>query len=104
MIYKDIIDTEITKVLIDKEIRQYINKGTAHISMKRGALSFDNTKYFNIIKDVLFAIRDFLEALDTKIKPEFRSMLCRKDIEEIGDIVGERLYKACECLISDTGE
>ena len=82
LIYVDIVNVKIPTVSIDNDTRDYINKGTAHISLRRGKLSFDNTS----------------------IKTEFKDNLQGEDIEEILEIVEKRLNDACICMTSNTGE
>lgn len=104
LIYTDIVNVNIPTVSIDNDTRDYINKGTAHISLKRGKLLFDNTNFFNVIKDLVIAINSFLDALKNDIKTEFKGKFQGEDIEEIWEIVEKRLNDACICLTSNAGE
>lgn len=104
LIYTDIVNVKIPTVSIDNDTRDYINKGTAHISLRRGKLSFDNTSFFNVIKNLVIAIHSFLNALKDDIKTEFKDKLQGEDIEEILEIVEKRLNDACICMTSNTGE
>lgn len=103
LIYTDIVNVKIPTVSIDNDTRDYINKGTAHISSRRGKLSFDNASFFYVIKNLVIAIHSFLNALKDDIKTEFKVKLKGEDVEEILEIVEKRLNDACTCMTSNIG-
>lgn len=69
--YMDILNTtDDLSISVSSDIRTFINKSTAHISKKRGTLSLDNKEYYDLIKQMVLTIRDFMDRCETSLKTE----------------------------------
>lgn len=82
LIYTDIIDTKDNlSIKMSKDMRTFINKSTAYISKKRGTLSFDNKEYYELMKQLVMSIKDFMDRCETSLKPEYQSDYQLEDVE-----------------------
>lgn len=81
-------------------MRIFINKSTAHITKKRGKLSLDNNGYYNILRQLVLAIKDFIYKCETSLKTEYQSDLQSEDVKIQKDFINKRLEQVGECLIN----
>ena len=101
LIYTDVIDTnEKSSITISEDMRTFINKSTAHITKKRGKLSLDNNGYYNILRQLVLAIKDFIDKCETSLKTEYQSDLQSEDVKIQKDFINKRLEQVGECLIN----
>ena len=101
LIYTDILDTkDKLSISISSTMRTFINKSTAHITNKRGNLSFDNKEHFDIIKQLVFTIKDFIDRCETSLKPKYQSDFQVEDVEIQKAFIKERVIQIAECLIN----
>ncbi len=99
LIYTDIIDTtDNLSIQMSENMRIFINKSTAHISKKRGSLSFDNKEYFGLMKQLVMSIKDFMDRCETSLKSEYQSDYQLEDVEIQKAFIAKRLLQAAECL------
>ena len=101
LFYSDFIDIEEDlSVKISQDVRQCINKETAHLSKKRGTLNFDNNKYNKAIKDVLYAIFKFMESCKTSLKSEYKNNYNDNDVSMLIQDINNKVDIALKCIIS----
>lgn len=101
LIYTDVIDTnEKSSITISEDMRTFINKSTAHITKKRGKLSLDNNGYYNILRQLVLAIKDFIDKCETSLKTEYQSDFQSEDVKIQKDFINKRLEQVGECLIN----
>ena len=103
--YTDIIDTTDNLSLnFSDEMRIFINKSTAHISKKRGSLSFDNKEYFDLIKQVVLAIKDFMDRCSTSLKTMYQHDYQTEEVQMQREFIGKRIVQVAKCLCSPDSE
>ncbi len=99
--YVDILNTtDDLSISVSVDIRTFINKSTAHISKKRGTLSFDNKEYYDLVKQMILTIRDFMDRCETSLKTEYQSDFQSEDVKIQKDFINKRLAQVDECLIN----
>lgn len=75
-IYKDFISSDVDlKITISKEMRDFINKSTAHISKKRGSLEIEKDEFMRMIRELIKTINLFMAELDKSVNNEYREYL-----------------------------
>lgn len=98
--YSDFIDIEEDlSVKISQDVRQCINKGTAHLSKRRGTLNFDNNKYNKAIKDVLYSIVKFKEECKTSLKCEYKNNYNDNDVSILIQDINNKVDIVLKCII-----
>ena len=101
LIYTDIINTKDKLFInISSNMRKFINKSTSHISKKRDNISFDNVEYYELIKQLVLNIKNFMDRCETSLKIEHQSSYLTKDVETKKKYIEKRLYQVVECLSS----
>lgn len=101
LIYTDIIDTkDDLSIKMSKDMRTFINKSTAHISKKRGTLSFDNKEYYELMKQLVVSIKDFMDRCETSLKPEYQNDFQTEDVKVLKEFIQKRLVQSVNCLIN----
>lgn len=101
LIYTDVIDTnEKSSITISEDMRTFINKSTTHITKKRGKLPLDNNGYYNILRQLVLAIKDFIDKCETSLKTEYQIDFQSEDVKIQKDFINKRLEQVGECLIN----
>ena len=101
LIYTDVIDTnEKSSITISEDMRTFINKSTAHITKKRGKLPLDSNGYYNILRQLVLEIKDFIDKCETSLKTEYQSDFQSEDVKIQKDFINKRLEQVGECLIN----
>lgn len=99
--YLDILDTsDDLSISVSSDIRTFINKSTAHISKKRGSLSFDNKTYYDLINQMVFTIKEFMDRCETSLKPEYQNDFQTEDVKVLKEFIQKRLVQSVKCLIN----
>lgn len=92
LIYTDFVNTtENLSINISSDIRTFINKSTAHISRKRGNLTFDNKDFFDLLKSLLTSIESFMDRCDDSLKSEYVNDYQVEEVEILKELIRKGL-------------
>lgn len=101
LIYTDLITTnDDLSVSMSANMKEFLNKVTAHISKKRGSISFDNKEYFGLIKELLFSIEKFMNRCEDSLKNEYQKDYQMEDVEVLKEYIQIKLVQVAECMIN----
>ena len=83
LIYKDFLKENLDlSVKIDKNLRIFINKSTAHLSKKRGKFLLQDDDILPISKELIKAIKRFVrEAKNGNLLDEYKKQLLDQDVQ-----------------------
>ncbi len=92
---------------IDSNLRKTWNKGTMHLSKQRAEnkLEYDDTKFFNCMKAIIYAIKEFDEIIDEQIvaerRDDFNKFSNQSSLYEIRKDVEKLLVDAADTLVQN---
>ena len=102
IIYSRFISCHINDVVLTDNVREYINKGVAHITSSRRRLALDNDALYNSVKEILLAIKAFMENLNIYICHDYSDELKDADVVKIQKSIDKLLLSAACYLASPT--
>lgn len=92
LIYTDFFDTpHDLSISITSEMKQFLNKSTAHISRKRGNLTFDNKEFFDLLKRLVTSIEIFMDRCDDSLKSEYVNYYQVEEVEILKKLIRKGL-------------
>lgn len=101
-IYSEFISYHINDIVLTNNVREYVNKGIAHVTTSRSKLTLDNDAFYDSLKEILFAIKSFMEHLNTNICTKYSGEQNDADIVQIQKNIEDLLFCAANYMVSTT--